>query len=142
MPYRYLDHIGDAAIEATGNTLEEAFSEAARAMCALMAPGAAIEPNARVKISVRAATRGDLLIAFLNELLAQQGLRGLIFTGCRVKKIERDSSGGHLLRGEAEGVAPGSVQGRMGPEVKAASYAGLKVEERAGGCTIRCVLDM
>ena len=143
MPYRYLEHIGDAAIEGSGSTLEEAFTGAAAAMLGLMVRGpAAVAPGRRVAIEAFAASLEELLVAFLNELLARQGLLGLVFFRCAVKEIARSKDAGFLLRAEAEGLPPGALEGRFGAEVKAASYMGLRVWESGWQFTARCVLDM
>ncbi|MCX6354707.1 MAG: archease [Candidatus Aureabacteria bacterium] len=142
MPYRYLDHIGDAAIEATGDTLEEAFAEMAMGMFGLMVRAARLVPDRTVEISAMGQTHEDLLVSFLNELLAQQGLQDCVFIDCAVRGIVPSRSGGYVLSGIARGVAPEKAEGRLGPEVKAASYAGLRIEEGEKGFVIRCVLDL
>jgi SHS2 domain-containing protein len=141
MSYRYLEHVGDAAIEATGTTLEEAFAEAGRAMFGLMVNAGAAAPAESVEIEITAATPGELLVEFLNELLAQQGLHALIFTECAVRGISR-AGRGYRLRGTASGLPPRKLAGRLGAEVKAASYLGLKVGEEGGHYVARCVLDL
>ncbi len=141
MPFRYLNHTGDAAIEATGSTLEEAFEETARAMFGLMVSAGDAAAEREVELEVRAASLEELLVEFLNELLALQGLRGLIFTDCRVGEIAPES-GGYVLRAMALGAVPERLEGRMGQEVKAASYLGLRVEGGPGKYTARCVVDM
>ncbi len=143
MPYRYLEHIGDAAIEGSGSTLEEAFTGAAEAMLGLMVRGpATAAPGRRVAIEAPAASREELLVVFLNELLARQGLLGLVFFRCAVKEIARSKGAGFLLKAEAEGLPPAALEGRLRAEVKAASYMGLKVGESGGRFTARCVLDL
>lgn len=143
MPYRYLEHIGDAAIEGSGGTLEEAFTGAAEAMLGLMVRGAATSvPGRRVGVEARAPSLDELLVAFLNELLAQQGLLRLVFFRCAVKKIFRAVGTDFLLKAEAEGLPPAALEGRLGAEVKAASYMGLRVAGRAGRFTARCVIDL
>ena len=142
MSYRYLEHIGDAAIEATGPTLEEVFAEAARAMIGLMVNARAAAPEKSIEIEARAATHEELLVEFLNELLAQPGLHTLIFIDCRVHGITRATHGGYALTAAASGVKPERVGAGLGHEVKAASYQGLKVEQKGGWWTVRCVLDM
>lgn len=141
MPYRYLEHVGDAAIEARGRTREDAFAEAARAMFGLMVPGGGAAAETRAEVEVRAPDLGGLLVEFLNELLSRQGVMGVIFTECRVKEIAREG-GGYRLAAEAVGAGPGSLRGLLGAEVKAASYSGLMVDEEGDSTTVRCVLDM
>ena len=141
MSYKYLEHIGDAAIEATGATLEEAFAEAGRAMFGLMVNAGTTAPEKSVEIEVMAATREELLVEFLNELLAQQGLHALIFTECVVREISRVGRG-YRLCGTASGLTPHRLAGKLGAEVKAASCLGLKVGEEGGHYMARCVLDL
>lgn len=143
MPYRYLEHIGDAAVEGSGKTLEEAFAGAAEAMLGLMVrDGGASAPGRRVRIEARARSIEELLVEFLNELLSRQGLLGLVFTRCEVERIGRIGGAGFLLEAEAEGLPPEMLGGRLGAEVKAASYLGLRVGERNGGYAARVVLDL
>ncbi|HOE28029.1 MAG: archease [Candidatus Aureabacteria bacterium] len=143
MPYRYLEHVGDAAIEGSGKTLEEAFAGAAAAMLGLMVRGAETPaPGRRVRIEARAQSLEELLVEFLNELLSRQGLLGLLFTRCEVAHIGRAGGAGFMLEAEAEGAPPEALAGRLGTEVKGASYLGLRVERRNGGYLARVVLDL
>ena len=141
MPYKYLEHIGDAAIEATGKTLEQAFAEAGRAMLGLMVETRDVLPDKDIYIEVSAAALEELLVEFLNELLSQQGIQDLILVDCWVREIIPIGID-FILRGKAIGVKPEKVKGRLGHEVKGASYNGLKVEEKPGLFTVQCVLDM
>ena len=142
MPYKYLEHIGDAAIEASGATLEEAFAEASRAMFGLIIDAGTTPPETTVEIKAEAATHEELLVEFLNELLAQQGLHKLIFTDCFVNGIAPRTGGGYTLTATASGVGPRRVSAALGHEVKSVTYMGLKVVRGDEGCVIRCVLDM
>jgi SHS2 domain-containing protein len=143
MPYRYLEHIGDAAIEGSGKTIEEAFAGAAAAMLGLMVRGSGTPaPGQRVRIETQAQSLEELLVEFLNELLSRQGLLGLVFTRCEVARISRTGGAGFILEAEAEGAPPEALAGKLGTEVKGASYLGLRVEERDGGYVARVVLDL
>jgi SHS2 domain-containing protein len=141
MPFKYLEHVGDAAIEACGETLEHAFAEAARAMFALMIKTKAVLPDRNVEIEVNAASLEELLTAFLNELLSRQDIEDVVFFDCWVKEII--SMGiEHTLKGTALGINAQKVKGKLGHEVKGASYLGLKIDETPSGVKVRCVVDM
>lgn len=143
MPYRYLEHVGDAAIEGSGRTLEEAFAGAADAMLGIMVRGpVGGVTGRRVAVEAEAESEGELLVAFLNELLARQGLLGIVFFRCAVKEIRRSGRGRFVVRAGAEGLPPAALEGKLGAEVKAASYMGLKVGKRGGRFVVRCVLDL
>lgn len=141
MAHKYLEHTGDAAIEATGDTLEQAFAEAGRAMIEIMVQDRGLTPDGDIEIEASAATLEELLVEFLNELLSQQGLNDLVLTDCWVREI-MPLGIDYILRGKAVGVTPERVMDALGHEVKGASYLGLKVEEKPGIYTVQCVLDM
>jgi SHS2 domain-containing protein len=141
MPYRYLEHTADAAIEATGETLEQAFAEAGRAMLALMVNKRDMAPDRDVEIEVTADSLEELLVQFLSEILAEQGTENLIFTDCWVREI-MEMGIDFALRGKATGVKPERVKEQLGQEVKGVSYLGLKVEEESGIFKVQCVVDM
>jgi SHS2 domain-containing protein len=142
MSYKYLEHIGDAAIEATATTLGEVFAEAGRAMFAIMIDTGAAPAETTVDIKAEAATYEELLVEFLNELLAQQCLHKLIFTDCRVSGIAPRTGGGYALTATASGVEPKHASAALGHEVKAVTYMGLKVAREDGNWVVRCVLDL
>ena len=140
MPYEILDHTADTGVRGIGDSLEEAFREAARAMFSLMVDLEKVNPREGVWVEVQADSLEGLLVGFLGELLAQRDIRGLVFSDFRVK-IEREG-GGWRLSGEARGEPLDPARHRPGVEVKAATYYGVRVAKEGDRWIAQCVLDL
>lgn len=135
-PYSYFDHEADIGIEATGKTLEAAFEHAASAMFAIMAHPATILPERRVRVEFDEPDRELALVEWLNRLLAQARLAGLVLASFELKR-----EGDHYA-GEAWGM-PWRKGGERGTEVKGATLTELKVEQSdAKHWRVRCVVDV
>jgi len=141
MPFEYLEHEADIGILAKGNSLEEAFEEGAKAMFNVMADIERVEAKTEVEVGCEAADVPSLFVEWLNALLAQGGLKNLIFSRFRVNAIE-SGEGAFKLKAEARGEELNSEKHNVKTEVKAATYSGLKFEEREGKFYLQCVLDI
>jgi len=140
MAFEVWEHIADAGVRGTGETLGEAFAEAARAMFSLMVDLQAVQPEGRVDIALTADGPEALLVAWLGELLAQRDIHGLMFA--RFEADLGQSADGWHLTGRAYG-EPLDVE-RHDPrvEVKAATYHRVRVEHTNAGYVAECVVDL
>ncbi|HEU67738.1 MAG TPA: archease [Candidatus Acetothermia bacterium] len=139
MPYEILDHEADAGVRGIGRTVEEAFAEAARGMFALMADLDRVQERGEVTVEVRADTLEGLLVAWLGELLRERDVRGMLFSRFEVRIGQAGE--GRWLEGRAWG-EPIAPRHRLGVEVKAATYAGVRVERRGDACIAQCIVDL
>jgi SHS2 domain-containing protein len=140
MSIEYLDHTADLGLRATATTLNEAFSEAARGLFALMVDLATVRPKQEYAVHLEARSDDDLLVEWLSDLLAQKELTGLVFSEFDVQ-IGRD--GGRLrLEGVAAGERLDPSRHRPKIEIKGVSYLGLDVRRTDGGWEAQCVLDV
>lgn len=140
MPYEFIPHPSDMGVRGIGNTPEEAFAEAARAMFALMADLETIAPKEAVSFEVEAETLEDLFVRFLAELLFLRDTRGLLFSRfslCIQKEGER-----FRITGQALGEKFDPKKHKAGIDVKAATYNWVKVEERNGTWIAQGVVDV
>ena len=141
MPFEYLEHEADVGILASGKTLEEAFEEGAKAMFNVMVDIKRVEAKNRIKLSSEAPDIASLFVEWLNELLTQSGLKNLIFSKFKINAIKK--SGGSLkLKAEAWGEELNPKKHNVKTEVKAATYSGLKFEEKKSKFYLQCVLDV
>jgi SHS2 domain-containing protein len=140
MPYEILDHVADAGVRGIGATRDEAFAEAARGMFALMADLAAVQPTTGVHIEAQADTLEGLLVAWLGELLRERDVQGMLFSRFEVR-IEGED-GRWRLSGRAWGERIAPERHRLGVEVKAATYSGVRVEQRGADHIAQCVVDL
>jgi SHS2 domain-containing protein len=67
--YRFLDHTADAKFQAFGNTLEEAFCNAALATALLMWDWEKIEKKVEHQVEVQGRDLKQLLCSFLEEIV-------------------------------------------------------------------------
>lgn len=140
MPFEILDHEADAGVRGMGSTPEEAFAEAARGMFSLMADLGEVNAREVVELEVCADSLEGLLVAWLGELLRERDVRGMLFSRFEVR-IAREP-GGVRLGGRAWGESMDPARHRLGVEVKAATYAGVRVEDQGGRWIAQCVVDL
>ncbi|MBN2518724.1 MAG: archease, partial [Candidatus Altiarchaeota archaeon] len=131
MPFEYLDHEADIGILASGKSLEEAFEEGAKAMFNVMADVKKVQAKKRIGVSREATDIASLFIEWLNELIAQADLHNLVFSKFKINSIEK-VNGNFGLEGEAWGESIDPKKHDIKTEVKAATYSGLKFEEKKG----------
>ena len=141
MPFEYIDHEADVGILGIGSTLEEAFVEGAKAMADYMVGMESVDNKKQIEIRCEADNIPALFIEWLNEILANVDLSNMFFSGFEIEKIE-SSNNKFSLKGKAFGEEIDLDKHKVKTEVKAATYSGLKYEERDNKYYLRCVLDI
>ena len=141
MPYTYLDHEADVGIRAIGSTLEEAFQEGAKAMLNVMWDISTIEERQNVSIESEARDIPELFVEALNEILFKQDVEGLALDRFEVDEIKKVNDR-YRLKGTAYGEPLNLDKHTVKTEVKAATYAGLRYEEKEGQHIVQCILDV
>jgi len=133
--YETFDHGADIGIRGIGRTCEEALVMAAKAMFSLMVDDVESVPaRSSVEVRVEGVDAEDLLLAWLNQLLAEADIGGLVFSEFSV------SVSGWTLEGTAAG---SDFSGHdPGVEVKAATYNLARLSESDGVWTAQCVVDV
>jgi SHS2 domain-containing protein len=133
--FEILEHTADVGIRARGETCEEAFAAAARALAELQdawVPGQG-EPR---RMSVTSSDRPALLVAWLDEVLYLQESDDVVFGGFEVTRIADDRLEAEVL------AAPRGDRALEAVGVKAATYHRLEVRDDAGGCVATVYLDV
>jgi len=130
------DHAADIGVAGQGETLAEAFGAAARAMFGVMYDLDRVVPRREVAISCRASDHELLFVSWLNALLAEADLRGMVFSEFEVEIRN------HSLVGRARGERFDPARHGRGVEVKGATLTSLRVERGPGGWTARTVVDV
>ena len=95
-------------------------------------PGSAVK---KITVKQQGQNREELFINWLNELLSLSSVKGLIFTGFKIKNLS-DSS----LEAEVSGVDIANYKGIK--EIKAATYHGLKIEKTESGWLAEVIFDV
>lgn len=133
---RTFDHGADIGVVGEGATLEEAFAAAAQAMFGIMVELDGVRPRQEVDIACSASDRELLFVSWLNALVAEADLRGLVFCEFDVKLLD-----GSLV-GKARGEPFDASRHAPGVEVKGATLTELKVAHGPSGWCAQTVVDV
>ncbi len=141
MAYKYLEHEADFGILASGNTVEEAFGEGAKAMFNLMVDLKEVKPRKHISIECDAGDVAGLFVEFLNKILTEKDVQEMFFSEFNVKEVFIKNGQFHLkatITGEPMDLKKHGVK----TEVKAATYSGLKYFEKDKKHFVQCVVDV
>jgi SHS2 domain-containing protein len=135
--WEHFPHQADMGVRGRGDTLAEAFAAAAEAMIAVVTDPAGVRPEVRVGISCSAPDREVLLYDFLNAIVYEMAVSGLLLSRFRVR-ID-----GTQLRAEAWGERAERARHRPAVEIKGATFTELAVRQAGDGSWVaQCVLDI
>jgi len=124
-------------IRGIGQTVEEAFTQAALALTAVITSPAEIEPLEQVDIECDAPDLELLLPDFLNAIIFEMATRSMLFGKFSVKIS--DSTLKAVLFGEPASV----LKHAPAVEIKGATYTALSVTKNDSGLwTAQCVVDV
>ena len=139
--YRILPHTADGKFQAFGETLEEAFANAALATASLMWDWTKVEPKVRFAVRVRGRDLEQLLVKFLGEVIYLMETRRFLLAGVSGLKIEREEES-YRIEAAFQG---DKISGRyeIFGDVKAVTYNDMRIEGcDCGICTVQVVVDM
>ncbi len=135
MIFREIEHTADVLIRVEAGSLEELFSEAARALMTIMY-GVADEGSLREPIEVSAHDRESLMHTFLSEVLYISQVRDMVVSGAKVTITGNDLAG--TLQGE-----PFSPEKHSsGMEVKGVSFSGLSIAQDHDSYILEVIFDV
>jgi len=134
--WEHFDHEADMGVRGCGETLAQAFEQAALALTAVAVDPARVEPLVKVDIACEAPEADLLLVDWLNALIYEMWTRRMLFSRFAVA-IE-----GERLAASAWGQGVDVEKHQPAVESKGATYTELKVEQHAGGWVAQCVVDV
>ncbi|MDI9431122.1 MAG: archease [Planctomycetota bacterium] len=135
--WEHYSHPADMGIRGFGRTREEAFAQAALALTAIVTAPAKIEPRTAVEIICEEDDDEMLFWYWLSALLYEMDTRRMLFGRFDVAPVD----GG--VRATAWGDVVDVARHQPAVEVKAATYADLKVECDSRGMWIaQCIVDV
>lgn len=141
MPYRYLDHEADLGLEAWGATPQEALEAGAQGLLDLLVNTATVRPAEETPVEAEGGDPGALFVALLNAILAQRDITGHFFHRFRLESLTQAGDTWRVT-GTLSGEPVDPDRHEIETEVKAATYAGLRVIEEPGKVSLRCILDL
>jgi SHS2 domain-containing protein len=142
MTFETFEHRADIGIRGKGRNLEEAFQETAKAMFSVEINLKNVKANKNVKIVCSAQNNEELLVEWLNALLAQSSIKNMMFSEFRVN-IDEGNKGGLKLDAEAIGEKFDEKKHQPKLEIKAATYSQLKVfKDKSKRFIAQCIVDV
>lgn len=138
MSYEFLDHTADLKIRASGDSFEQALSEAAKGLFAAIAGDSKITPDVTKEFTVKMHKPEVLVHGFLTELLFTFATKHIIFSEFDMTLKE---AMGYKLTVKAKGQVYDPKKHRLVKEVKAVTYHDMKVGEEEGVWVIEVVCD-
>jgi SHS2 domain-containing protein len=141
MPFEYFEVTAEVGIRAWGESLPEAFVEAARALFELMIDTKSVRPQQTISVTLSAESLELLLADWLNRLILERDRTGCVFSGFRIVVIPQ-AARGFTLMGEIAGEPLDRSRHAPRIDVKAVTYNNLRVLEQPHRVQVECVLDI
>jgi SHS2 domain-containing protein len=120
--YKFLEHTADVKLQAFGQTMEEAFTNAAYALAETMTKGVKIKEKITWKIDAGGKDNESLLYNFLEEFLFLLDAEGFLLS--RIEKIQIDDD-----ELEAEVIGDKADNYKFSNDVKAITYNQMFVKQ-------------
>lgn len=138
--YEYLDHPADVQIHTWGNTLSEAFEQAAIGMFGYMTDLTTVEHKQEVNVEASGHDLESLLFNFLDECLFVFSADEFL-VACMVNVTELDEESFSIkavLGGEPFDLS----KHPQGTEVKAITYSNLQIHKHSDHCECYVIIDI
>ena len=141
-PYKYIEDLAtaDLAFEATGKTLEEAFSNAGKAVTDIITDIDAVEPKTERSAEIFSEDLVSLFFDWVDEILFYWDSERLVFSDFDVKIEKREC--GYLLKASMKGEEFDMNKHKSGQHVKSPTYHLIKVENEGGLWKLRMIVDL
>lgn len=136
MKYRFIDDLtSDVMFEAYGKDLKEVFENSAEAMMSVICQLKKVGDSARKEIEITGDNEKDLLLNWLQELIARVDIEGLFFSRFEIKEISPTKLKA-VVHGEEADPSKGETV------VKAVTYYNFSLKKSEKGYTARVSLDI
>ena len=139
--YEFLEHTADAQFRAYGDTLEEAFENAALAMFNVMVNTDNVSDIISESINIESPDLDTLLVDWLSELLYLFDVNQVVYSKFDVDSIKKQEDR-YILSAHIYGETLDLEKHEVDTEVKAVTYNQLEVKEGPSGWTLQVVVDI
>lgn len=135
--WEHFEHKADIGVRGCGESLGEAFEQAAFALTAVVTDPAAVKATDTVHVECRGADPELLLVDWLNSIIYEAATRRMLF-GSFAVRLEGD-----VLHGTLTGEHVDRERHQPAVEPKGATYTELRVAKAPDGLWIaQCVIDV
>lgn len=137
--YEFFDHTADAKFKAQGKTLEELFTNCARACSAIITDVDIIKPKKEHKIHITAKRLEAALFDFLDEILFLLDTEGFILYDCKNIHITQSEN---TVSVSCTAVGDYHKHYDVSCNVKAVTYNEMYIKETKKGYEAQVVVDL
>jgi len=139
--FEFLEHTADILIAAHGQTMEEAFENAALAMFEVMTDTTKVNPTQEDTIEVDAEDEYALLYSWLEGLLVKFEVNGMLFSKFKINSLT-DNDEGFKLKASmwGENFSPDTHPQKVA--VKAVTYHRMEIIKEHDEVTLEFILDI
>ena len=134
--WEHFEHKADIGVRGIGNTLAEAFEQAALALSAIVTDLSHIEPKQAIDVACEDSDQELLLVDWLNALIFETATRKILFS-----RFEVNIEDGQLTA-RAWGELINIAQHQPAVEIKGATYTELKVYQEQDKWVAQCIVDV
>ena len=139
--FRFLEHTADAYVEAYGADLKEAFESAGAALVDVMTELETVEAKVEESFLVEGQDEQALLYSWLEELLLEFELKGMLYSRFEVTQIQETNNGFRLhAKAWGEKYSPKKHPTKVG--IKAATYHQMEIIKESDSVVLRFILDI
>ena len=139
--FEFLEHTADVLIAAHGQTLEEAFENAALAMFEVMTDTTKIDTVQEETVGVEAEDEYALLYSWLEALLVKFEIKGMLFSKFKIDRIQ-DTPDGYKLHASVWGEKFNAEKHPQKVAVKAVTYHRMEIIKEHDQITLEFILDI
>jgi len=135
--WQHYSHPSDIGIRGVGPTKAEAFAQAALALTTIITDLQKVVPEEAVEINCQEQDDELLFVSWLNALIYEIATRGMLFSKFEVNIANNQ------LSAKAWGEKIDVKKHSPAVEVKAATYADLKIRQNKNGSwMVQCIVDV
>jgi len=139
--FEFLEHTADILIAAHGQTLEEAFENAALAMFEVMTDTTKINPTQEETVEVEAEDEYALLYSWLEALLVKFEVNGMLCSKFKIASLQ-DAPDGFKLKAQVWGEKFNAEKHPQKVAVKAVTYHRMEIIKQYNKVTVEFILDI
>lgn len=139
--FRFLEHMADVYIAAYGNTLEEAFENAALATFEAMTETKKVTPKFEETIEVEGFDEQALLYNWLEALLVKFDTSQNLYSKFKIESIQRTDEG-LKLKAKIQGEKFDDKKHPQKVGVKAVTYHRMEITKKPTETMVKFILDI
>jgi len=139
--FRFLEHTADAYVEAYGDTVEEAFENAAFATMDIMTDTKSVKPKIADSVEVEGHDEYALLYNWIEELLIRFETTGNLYSRFKIWSVE-ETPHGLRLKAKIWGEPFDEKRHPSKVGVKAITYHQMEIVRKPERVTVRFILDI